>query len=491
MRHTLLTLVLLCCGVIIGFGKGSASLGGKVTDEDGKPLRDVRISLKKARTTIEQVLKAGADGTYKFSNLDSGEYNALILAAGYESQHITGISVKKGALVLNARLAKSGSWGSSVLNKRYVEESVPTRTVLSRDYHRGRIGKLSLKESYGSSMASGRGAATHGVAAYAAPLVEEAAPAGRSVKATEVVDKAPSRSTADIAVISSSYSTSSGAALASPSIADASEHASIVAVSAEMYAGMLTSGEINDFSKWTLWEDMSMDALKGYRTTWPFRPEARYSVLVKSKNGAPLCNARVKMSDGSGQVWEAVTDNTGKAELWFGMWNVSGDMAPKNLSATVEYGKERFNISDLKPFSEGTNILATKLSCLNPAKLDIAFLVDATGSMQDEINYLKAELRDILKKVQDSMPGTQVQTGALFYRDVSDTYLTRTSDLTPDFDKTEAFIADNGADGGGDFPEAVDAALEEGLDAFHWRSDATARLAFLVLDAPHIAMQPQ
>jgi hypothetical protein len=166
------------------------------------------------------------------------------------------------------------------------------------------------------------------------------------------------------------------------------------------------------------------------------------------------------------------------------MWNVNGDMAPKNLSATVEYGKEHFDISTLKPFSEGANILSTNLSCLNPAKLDIAFLVDATGSMQDEINYLKAELRDILKKVHDSMPGTQVQTGALFYRDLSDAYLTRTSDLTPDFDKTEAFIADNGADGGGDFPEAVDAALEEGLNAFHWRPDATARLAFLVLDAP-------
>jgi hypothetical protein len=104
--------------------------------------------------------------------------------------------------------------------------------------------------------------------------------------------------------------------------------------------------------------------------------------------------------------------------------------------------------------------------------------------MQDEIDYLKAELRDILQKVKDSMPATQVQTGAVFYRDLSDAYITRSSDLTPDFSRTEAFIADNNANGGGDFPEALDAALEEGLNTLHWRADATARLAFLVLDAP-------
>ena len=68
--------------------------------------------------------------------------------------------------------------------------------------------------------------------------------------------------------------------------------------------------------------------------------------------------------------------------------------------------------------------------------------------MGDEINYLKEELRDILQKVQDSMPATQVQTGALFYRDLEEVKLTRASDLTPDFSKTEAFIEDNSAKAG-------------------------------------------
>lgn len=249
-----------------------------------------------------------------------------------------------------------------------------------------------------------------------------------------------------------------------------------------IHAGMLTSGEINDFSKWTLWEDLSMDALKDYRNTWHFRPEARYTVLVKSANDMPLCNARVQLSNGS-EVWEAMTDNTGKAELWYGLWDAAPANKPRQLSAAIDYGGQHFTIPSLKPFAEGVNILPTKIPCLNPAKLDIAFLVDATGSMEDEINYLKAELRDILQQVKDSLPALQVQTGAVFYRDLTDAYMTRSSDLTADFRKTEAFIANNNAAGGGDTPEAVDEALEEGL-GLQWRDDAIARLAFLVLDAP-------
>jgi hypothetical protein len=204
-------------------------------------------------------------------------------------------------------------------------------------------------------------------------------------------------------------------------------------------------------------------------------------VLLKSKEGAPLANARVKLSDGTGSIWEAVTDNTGKAELWYGMWKGSG--AGSDLTASVEYGSQRMSIPALKPFGKGLNMLNTSMSCMNSGKLDVAFLIDATGSMGDEISYLQAELRDILKMVKDSMPAMDVQTAALFYRDHGDEYVTRTSDLSPDFAKTESFIAANGAGGGGDGPEAVEAALEEGLK-FKWRADATARLAFLVLDAP-------
>jgi len=45
-------------------------------------------------------------------------------------------------------------------------------------------------------------------------------------------------------------------------------------------------------------------------------------------------------------------------------------------------------------------------------------------------------------------------------------------------------LAAEHASGGGDFPEAVDQAVASAIDDHAWRENATARLLFLVLDAP-------
>jgi hypothetical protein len=467
--------------------KVPASLKGKVTGQEGKPVPNVSIILQPIQPKMPALnMKVADNGTYSFNSLTNGEYTATFSAPGFESQRFTAIDVKDNALLLNVSLRRAGPWGQSLVSRRYEYEVaiLEGRTKITR--HKSGIRSTALKgagikstrtiSSYSSGEegpamlappmpARSPDRADYSVAPTSTRSMPTTAPDVLHEESDLISDKAPGHS----------IGTTDGI------IAFASGRGS-AAVLPNVYAGSLTSGEIDDFSKWTLWEDISMDDLKGYRASWPFRPEARYTIVVKSSNGAPLCNARVKMSNSKGAIWEAITDNTGKAELWYGIYDTAG--AGSNLSATVEYGKQRFSLSSLKPFSNGVNMLKTNLTCLNPAKLDIAFLVDATGSMGDEISYLKAELRDILQKVKDSMPRTEVQTGALFYRDNGDEYLTRLSDLTSDFNKTEAFIADNEAGGGGDTPEGVDAALEDGLNALHWRTDATARLAFLVLDAP-------
>ena len=104
--------------------------------------------------------------------------------------------------------------------------------------------------------------------------------------------------------------------------------------------------------------------------------------------------------------------------------------------------------------------------------------------MGDEISYLKAELKDVIGKIQDTLPNLDIQLGSVFYRDQGDAYITKTSDLSSDISKTVNFIKNQSADGGGDEPEAVEEALEEAIKNLNWRENVTARLLFLVLDAP-------
>lgn len=424
MKQAIFSVLLLCCLAPLASARNQGIIQGRISGEADRPLQGVNIVLTRTGLNATRTV-SGADGRYRFRFPDTGSFTITFSAPGYESLRITGIPAQGEKVLLDAHLNKAGVWGNSIVTKCYLPRL---------------------------NIAGGR----------------MIAPGGRFAKHRGVTGGL------DVAEGSFAPEAASPASFASRSSAVAAP---------EARSGTLTSGEINDFAKWKLWEDLSMEELKQYRGAWPFRPEARYTVALRSRNGRPLANARVSLRRGGSTIWTAVTDNTGKAELWYGMWD-TGAQAPSPLAAVVEYGRQEYHIPALKPFSEGVNFLTTNFDCFNPARLDIAFLVDATGSMGDEIAYLKAELGDILKKVQDSMPDLQVQTGALFYRDAGDDYLTRSSALSADFSKTEAFIADNSAAGGGDFPEAVDAALAEGLTAFHWRSEATARLAFLVLDAP-------
>ena len=118
-----------------------------------------------------------------------------------------------------------------------------------------------------------------------------------------------------------------------------------------------------------------------------------------------------------------------------------------------------------------------------PGGLDVALVVDTTGSMGDELEYLKVELRGIALEISEKFPDVEQRWGLVVYRDDGDAYVTQKAD----FQGIDAFVTALGAQeagGGGDTPEAMDAAMIES-SGLAWRSDdATARVVFLVADAP-------
>ena len=126
-------------------------------------------------------------------------------------------------------------------------------------------------------------------------------------------------------------------------------------------------------------------------------------------------------------------------------------------------------------------LISKPVSTLKSA--DIAFIVDATGSMYDEIDFLKDDLLNIIRRAS-SGSSTELRTGALFYRDEGDDYVTRIEDFNKDPEKTLKFIRKQEAQGGGDYPEAVHTALEKALQDMSWEEGNYARIAFLLLDAP-------
>ena len=248
-------------------------------------------------------------------------------------------------------------------------------------------------------------------------------------------------------------------------------------------AGQLTATEINDFGKWELWTDISRAELDAHRSAWPIFPDHRYTVQLTDAAGQPVTDRKVYLETADGKVqWTARTDNQGRAELWYGAWTETGEHQTALFVRTAATAAEKSARQPARPFTDGITTLRLTGPCTRVPAADVAFVVDATGSMGDELRFLASELTDVMDRARSELAATDLRLGAVYYRDHGEEYLTRHQDFTADttiFD----FIRAQRANGGGDQPEAVTDALATALDSLNWRDNA-ARLLFLVLDAP-------
>lgn len=245
-------------------------------------------------------------------------------------------------------------------------------------------------------------------------------------------------------------------------------------------AGVVTAAEWNDLDNWTFWSDlMQNQSFSNFPSYWSFYTEDRLSFIV-SKSDGPFINAQLSLVKDENEVWKSRTDNQGRAELWPSLFYPQEQIDLNQYSLVVN-GK-LWNDS-LVWMSEGVNRVNVDTITNLSNRVEISFIVDATGSMSDEIGFLRADLLDVISRVQEGNEELDIYTSSVFYRDVSDDYLTRKSDFSGNINTTLSFIEAQGAAGGGDFPEAVHSALIQAL-GLSWTEESKARIAFLLLDAP-------
>lgn len=118
-----------------------------------------------------------------------------------------------------------------------------------------------------------------------------------------------------------------------------------------------------------------------------------------------------------------------------------------------------------------------------PEFLDLAFVVDTTGSMSDELNWLTRELSGIVTAARRSAPGISIRYGLIVYRDQGDQYVVRNYGFTKQQSQMQGWLRAQNAAGGGDYPEAAADALAAGA-ALNWRRGKGERLMFHIADAP-------
>ena len=110
------------------------------------------------------------------------------------------------------------------------------------------------------------------------------------------------------------------------------------------------------------------------------------------------------------------------------------------------------------------------------------FMVDTTGSMSDELEYIKTEIKDIIAQITGDRQ-YDVRTSVNFYRDKGDEYIVHATPFSSDPEEVYEYIRTEHAAGGGDYPEAVHTALDNAINGHEW-DDGAVKLCFFVLDAP-------
>ncbi len=248
------------------------------------------------------------------------------------------------------------------------------------------------------------------------------------------------------------------------------------------FNNLLTAGEISDFTKWNYWQKLLEEDFKGYSEELKMNTGKRFTIEVYDPQQNPIPFASVSLFSGSQLVWQTITDNTGKAELWTGL---SENLKSNDeFRVSVQYKGKTTEIKKPKEFKKGINSCTLDIPCTQTKHgLEIAVVVDATGSMDDEINYLKEDLTDILTKSKRKING-ELTIASVFYRDKGEEYVTRESNFTADIKEAVKFISEQSANGGGDFPEAVEAGLEVAIDKLSWSDKENTKIMFLLLDAP-------
>src|SRR5262249_44491844 len=117
--------------------------------------------------------------------------------------------------------------------------------------------------------------------------------------------------------------------------------------------------------------------------------------------------------------------------------------------------------------------------------VEVAFVLDTTGSMGPLIEGAKRKIWSIATSIVDAHPDAEIRMGLVAYRDIGDEYVTKTFNLTTDIQDLYANLLELKARGGGDWPESVNEALFVAVTKLSGTQGPEARrIMFLVGDAP-------
>lgn len=208
----------------------------------------------------------------------------------------------------------------------------------------------------------------------------------------------------------------------------------------------------------------------------------RFIVRITDGQDRPVWNVPFRIVDERGQgVWESVSYANGENIVYPHIMFDPDSSGHIFVEVDSEFEKIREPLSET--FQRITTLRLLTKERLEECALDLLFILDTTGSMDDEIQQLKDTIYSIYTRIHGMFSSVSIRFGLILYRDREDEYVVENKGFTEDIDLFQVRVDRIEADGGGDYREDVQAALREAIEETPWNPDAM-KIAFLIADAP-------
>ncbi len=246
-------------------------------------------------------------------------------------------------------------------------------------------------------------------------------------------------------------------------------------------ASTVKAGFHDDNEEFSFYEDFCKTRSTP-KIPYPWDVSERFIIKALNSDSSPAFNADVEIRNAGGEiVFKARSPASGEIVL-----------LPK-----MDLGKDYKNITDYaigaatgRP-ARIQRTVEDRIACVldNQGKLpgipsvEICFLIDATGSMSDEIRQLQDVLFSIHARIISLPAKPVIRFSVVAYRDKTDAFTVKGVPFTANIDSFQVALESIKADGGGDYPEDIESGFGYCLDSLKWEN-ASAKFVFLIADAP-------
>jgi len=254
---------------------------------------------------------------------------------------------------------------------------------------------------------------------------------------------------------------------------------------------VITAGIVDDNDKWADYLDYRTRHVGLVPAQNDRDVSQRYIITLRDKRERPIPDAETKVFANNELVFTARSDAGGRVRFHpnaqplgpvseFKVVATKGD-AHAEATFAVKSGKDAGSAGATSidwPITLNGAAIAEK------TQLDLVFLVDVTGSMNDELSKLQTTMGEIANQISKLPQRPDIRYGLVAYGDRGDSFVVRGYDFTSNLTDFQSNLSSMPVVNGHDEPESLNAGLHYVLNQMTWRDQDTVRMLILVADAP-------